>query len=81
LNANGNNNKGRIAVARANRIDHIDLKLFEMRPATGMVKEPTIGTKTVSMVIVSIFIKIIHYIQNKKFVNTQNNISLLSIIT
>jgi hypothetical protein len=37
-------------VARARSTDQNDRALLEMRPARGMVKEPTMGTKTVSKI-------------------------------
>ncbi len=61
-------------MAKPIKTDHKDLKDLETKPATGMVREPIIGTNIVNMVIVSIFIKIVHYIQNKKNVNREVNI-------
>jgi hypothetical protein len=39
-------------VARARRTDQNDRAFLEMRPARGMVREPTIGTKIVSKMMV-----------------------------
>jgi hypothetical protein len=52
----GSRNRGRSAVAAPRTTAQADRTGLEMRLASGIVKEPMIGTKTVSRVIVSMFI-------------------------
>jgi hypothetical protein len=47
---------GRSAVAPPRRTDQAERAFPEIKPASGIVNEPMIGTKTVSRVIVSMFI-------------------------
>jgi hypothetical protein len=56
LKAVGRSKRGRSAVAAPIRTAQADRTDLEMRLASGIVKEPIIGTKTVSSVIVPMFI-------------------------
>ena len=59
--ANGIMVKGRKTVTAPSRTDQADRRARDTRPARGMVREPTIGTRTVRSVIVSIFMRDVIY--------------------
>jgi hypothetical protein len=65
-------------VARASSTDQNDRALLEIRPARGMVREPTMGTKIVKrMIVCMVFVMIfkVYYIKNKRFVKAFRYIS------